>query len=178
MSKIPPGMRRNNRHVDPHFYQDEFLYRRIPLALWENAADPVEVNAIKLPDISVGRSKYGHPEWLRLDKERYFEGWGVIGFQIQDIPAERWHEGVFHFTFTTFHDPADWNYPHAEVRAFENNARIDLEEKLPEDVHLKWRELLLRETKIFLKPHQSAKIRTIPPVSHKPELPIPPEDSN
>jgi hypothetical protein len=182
MSRIPAAMRENNRHPVPHFDQEEFLYRRIPPDCWDDPAAPIDVNAVNLPDISVGRSRFGHPEWLRVDividaagqkHERYFEQWAVIGFKVNDIPSERWADGVFHYTFASFHDPEEHNYPHSEIRCFQNGVHVNALEKLPEEMHLKWRELLLRSKTIFLKPRQPAAIRQTAPVSHKPELPIP-----
>jgi hypothetical protein len=65
MSKIPPAMMMTkDKHVNPAFPSAEYLYRRIPLSLWGDAGAPLDVNAIELPDLSCGRSKYGHPEWL------------------------------------------------------------------------------------------------------------------
>jgi hypothetical protein len=174
MSKIPPAMKQNGRHANPSFPKTEYLYRRVPIDFWPDASEPLDVNAIELPDLSCGRSRYGHPEWLRLDLHRQDLGnWGVIGFQVGDIPVDRWLEGVFQFTFKTFHDPEEWNFPHSEVRAFDDDEHIDLLEKLPEVVHLEWRELLLRKVTTFLKPKQTAKIRDTAPASHVPELPIP-----
>jgi hypothetical protein len=131
MSKIPPAMKQNRRFADAHFVKSEYLYRRVPLDFWADAADDLEVNAIELPDISCGRSKYGHPEWLRFDVREngvyiFRDGWAVIGFQIGDIPSERWLDGVFRFTFKTVHDPDEWNYPHSEVRSFEDEVHIDV----------------------------------------------------
>ncbi|MSU77045.1 MAG: hypothetical protein EXS16_03005 [Gemmataceae bacterium] len=153
MPKIPAAMKMDSRRSAPDaaFPKAEFLFRRVPLGLWDDASQPVEVNAVELPDISCGRSKYGHPEWLRLDRvngnDRYFEGWGVIGFQVSDIPPERWDLGVFQFTFTPFHAPEEWNYPHSEIRVFAGERHIDLLDVLPEDIHLEWRELLLRHSR-------------------------------
>ena len=182
MSKIPPAMRQDGRRPVQHFDPQEYLYRRIPLVLWDDPGAPIELNAVNLPDLSVGRSRFGHPEWLRVDmipdaagqkQFHYFEGWGVIGFRVQAVPAERWVDGAFHYTFEVVHDPARHNYPHSEIRCFADGEHVDALEKLPEEMHLKWRELLLRSRRIFLKPHQPATIRQTAPVSHKPELPIP-----
>jgi hypothetical protein len=183
MSRIPDAMRQNGRHPVPHFDPQEYLYRRIPLQLWADASAPIDVNAISLPDLSMGRSRFGHPEWLRLDMVpddaghnhfRYFEGWAVIGFHVHDIPTDRWVDGVFQYTFAAFHDPAEYNYPHSEVRCFQGEDHVDALEKLPEEMHITWRELLLRRKEVFLKPHQPASIRQTAPVSHRPEFPVPP----
>ena len=178
MSKIPPAMKQNRRFVDAHFVKTEYLYRRVPLDYWADAGDDLDVNAVELPDMSCGRSKYGHPEWLRLDVRDngvyiFRDGWGVIGFQIGDVPPERWDDGILRFTFSIVHEPDEWNYPHSEIRAFDGGVRIDVVEKLPELMHLEWRELLLREARVFLKPNQNAKTRDLAPKSHVPELPIP-----
>jgi hypothetical protein len=176
-------MRQNGRQPVPHFDPQEYLYRRIPLSLWDDASVPIDINAVNLPDLSTGRSRFGHPEWLRLDRAQddagrkrlqYFDGWAVVGFMVQHIPTERWVDGVFHYTFAAFHDPSEYNFPHSEVRCFQDEMHVDGLEKLPEEMHIKWRELLLRSKEIFLKPHQQASIRQTAPVSHKPELPIPP----
>lgn len=183
MSRISAAMRQQGRHPVPHFDPQEYLYRRIPLDLWDDPAASIDVNAVSLPDLSVGRSRFGHPEWVRVDMlidgagqkyEKYFEGWGVIGFQVSDIPHERWMDGVTHYMFTAFHDPEEHNYPHSEVRCFEDGKHIDALTQLPKEMHLRWRELLLRRIKVFLKPHQPATIRQTAPISHKPELPIQP----
>jgi len=173
MSKIPAAMRQGGRHQDPHFYKEEYLYRRIPDVIWDdpNLDFPFDIDAMKLPDISTGRSKYGHPEWLRVGHER-FEHWAVVGFQVQDIPPERWSAGVFRYVYRPVHLPEELNYPHAEVRAFEQTdggeKHIQMEGMLPEEADLEWRELLLRKIRVFLKPHEPATIRQTAPVSHKP----------
>ena len=62
MSKRPRGMKRDARDGEyPHFDAEEFLFRRVPLILWPSADDPVEVDAVELPDMSVGRSLSGIP---------------------------------------------------------------------------------------------------------------------
>jgi hypothetical protein len=141
--------------------------------VWDDASEPLEVNAVELPDLSVGRSKHGHPEWLRIDNGELRDGWGVIGVKVCDVPPERWLDGVFKFTFVTVHVPSDLNYPHSEVQAFQGDKHLNLLELLPELVHLEWREHLLREIEVFLKPHEPAIIRQDAPNSHVPELPIP-----
>jgi hypothetical protein len=169
MSSPPLAMRANGRPEDPHFVADEYLFRRIPTQIWDDPAEDLGIEAIELPDISVGRSKYGHAEWVRFDviNGRHYEDWAVIGVQVGDIPPELWQEGVFHFEFRACHAPGEYDYPHSEIRAFEDNGHINLASMLPEDIHLKWRERLLRKMTTILKPYQRVRVRQQPPVSHK-----------
>jgi hypothetical protein len=169
MSSPPLAMRTDDRPHDPHFHPDEHLFRRVPLWLWDDPAEELGVEAVELPDISVGRSKYGHAEWVRFDvvKGRHYEDWGVVCVRVGDIPPEMWRDGVFHYEFRTCHEPLEKDYPHAEIRAYENDDHIDLASRLPEEVHLKWRERLLRKTRAIIKPYQKVVVRQAAPASHK-----------
>ncbi len=162
-------MRTNGRHPDQHFHSEEYIFRRVPIGMWNHPGDHLEVDAVPLPDVSVGRSKYGHPEWVRFDviNGNFFPDWGVVGIQVADVPSELWREGVFHFTFKVCHAPIEMDFPHSEIRAFENQNHIDVVEKVPEDVHLAWRERLLRKMRTIIKPYQRVVVRQIPPKSHK-----------
>ncbi|MSQ97634.1 MAG: hypothetical protein EXR98_24220 [Gemmataceae bacterium] len=169
MSSPPVAMRANGRREDPNFHNEEYLFRRIPTTLWDDPAEELDVDAVQLPDISVERSKYAHAEWARFDvlNDRYYDVWGIVAVQVQDIPPELWREGVFHFVFRVNHCPDDRNYPHAEIRAYENEVHVDQPGKIPEDVDLAWRERLLRKLQTIIKPHQIVRIRETAPVSHK-----------
>ena len=128
----------------PHFVPDEVLYRRVPLILWASKNHDVELDAIELPDMSVARSRFGHPEWVRFDvvNNYHFEEWGVIGFEVRSIHPRLWVNGTDEFTFAPAHDPLDLDYPHTEVRVYLNGAQVHLAEVIPHHVQLKWRELL------------------------------------
>ena len=91
MADLPPGMVQGNRHPVPHFDKAEYLYRRVPHGLWDDDAIglPIDVDAIEMPDMSVSRSKFAHPEWLRLASG--CDDWGVVGFQVKDGSA--WDPG-------------------------------------------------------------------------------------
>jgi len=162
-------MRTDCRPVDPHFHPEEFLFRRVPTWMWDHQGDELGVDAVQLPDISVGRSKHAHPEWVRFDvvNGTFFEDWGVVGVQVQDIPPEMWRDGVFRFTFRACHAPLERDYPHSEIRAFEDGVHVNASARMPEDIHLIWRERLLRRLRTIIKPHQKVVIRQTPPVSHK-----------
>ena len=62
MAEIPHEMMSNGRVVDDNFQDDERLFRRIKPEHLDG--DEPSIAAIELPDMSVGRSKYGSAEWL------------------------------------------------------------------------------------------------------------------
>ena len=171
MSKPPAAMKANGRPVDPHFHPDECLFRRVPDWLWDDPAEPPGLEAVELPSMSVGRSKYGHAEWMRFDvvNDRHFELWAVLSVRVGDIPPKYWDSGVYKYTFRPCHDPLDKDYPHSEVRVFNNEVLIELLKDLPEDIHLKWRIALLDVISTVIKPGQNVVIRQTAPISHKVE---------
>ncbi len=169
MSKPPLAMRTNGRNSDPYFHPDEFLFRRVPIRIWDDPSDRPGPEAIELPDISVGRSKYAHAEWVRFDvaNNHHFEDWGVLAVQVRDIPPQFWTLGIYQFTFEPYHDPLEKDYAHSEIRAFSNGIPVRLNEELPEDLHLKWRLALLKVMEAVIKPNQLVSVRENPPVSYK-----------
>ena len=177
MSKPPAAMRTNERHPDKHFPPDEFLFRRVPLSQWDEPDARPGPDAVRLPDLSVGRSKYAHPEWLRFDvvKNQHYEEWGVLGVKVEDIPPAFWDLAVYLYTFETHHDPQANDYPHSEVRVFSNASHVQLDDVLHEEIHLKWRLVLLKKMRAIIKPYQLVPTRQNPPASHKLE-PVPSAD--
>jgi hypothetical protein len=166
-------MRSNGRPEDPHFHPDEYLFRRVPTEIWDDPGDYLGVEAVQLPDISVGRSKYGHAEWVRFDtvNGQFYEEWGIVGVQVKDVPPKMWRDGYPRFAFRARHLPDERNYPHSEIRAYDDEKHVDMIDLFPEDVHLEWRERLLRKVQTIIKPHQKVVVRDRPPASHKPEPP-------
>ncbi|MET0112281.1 MAG: hypothetical protein ABWU13_07770, partial [Limnospira maxima] len=113
--------------------------------------------------MSVVRGKYAHPEWARFDRGEYVE-LGVIGFCVDEIPDELRHLGVFSWSFRVVHVPHKKNYPHAEVRAFENDRHVDgINLRLNPDAHLRWRELLFRKIAKIYRPREVVELREEPP---------------
>ncbi len=176
MPDKPPGMLRFDGHrdrgVDQTFPRDEVLYRRVPDSLWDDSEEPpFELDAIRMPDMSVGRSKYAHPEWLRLESEAHAM-WGVVGFEVGAVPAEMYADGV-RFAFRVQHDPLPRNYPHAIVMAFREGsnglAHVVSETDLPADRYLLWREKLRRATQVYLRMGEACRVRQSTPGSHRPE---------
>lgn len=178
MADLPPGMLlhppgQRERHVDPRFVDGEYLYRRVPDIHWdEEGGKPFEVAAIAMPDMSVGRSKYAHPEWLRLAEDD-FALWGIIGVSVGEIPDQEYDNGI-RYKFQPMHKPERRNYPHSEICAFRESPGKELqhvrtEADLPDDMYLAWREVVHRRATVFLYRGQAWKTRLADPVSHIPE---------
>lgn len=172
ISPLPEGMLQRERLPVQRFEPAEFLYRRIPPQLWDRSPHRVDVDAINLPDMSVGRSRFGHPEWLRLAPG--CDAWAVVGFRIALVPTEQRYNGL-PYLVRAIHVPLRRDYPHSEVQLFDRTgAHVDGKAlPMPDEVNLAWREKLLRVLEVFLLPEQPAIIRTESPNSHVPELPIP-----
>ena len=160
MADLPDEMLQKDRQLDPVFRDEEWLYRRVPHELWDD--DSIELDAIELPDMSVNRQKYSKPAWVRLDRDEYSD-WGVIGFQVQDIPPEIQDDGAFLFPFRSVHVPLRRNYSHTEVRAYESPVDHPEEEthigkalmnRVEPEVHLRWRERLRRKCRIILRAYE------------------------
>jgi len=161
MPDLPLSMLTRDREADQKFDPGEYLFRRVPLEHWEKPDDNVELDAIELPDMSVMRSRYAHPEWARFEGDEYkYYNWGVIGFRrIKDIPSPLRHLGVFECVFRAVHVPLKRNYPHSEVRAYENDVHIAMASTLDFDLHLRWRELLARHLRKFIAPGDIVEVR-------------------
>lgn len=157
MVELPPAMLKSGRGRDQEFAHDEYLYRRVPLQLWDDGEDDIEVDAIELPDMSVVRSKYGHPEWARLESDEFLE-WGVVGFTVGDIPAEMLHLGAFTWTFGARHVPLEKNYPHSEVQAYEEGKHVNAKSRLDPNLHLRWREKLLWKIRKIIRPYEDVDV--------------------
>lgn len=144
MSNAPPEMLTHDRQTDPHFADDEILYRRFRLEDMENGEVPPE--AFELPDMSVNREKYGPPEWLLL--EYGFAAWSAAGFRMRDVPRgeSMLHLGVIAYALRPEHVPLKYNYPHSEVRVFRDDVRICKDHQnldlLDPEFHIRWRERL------------------------------------
>lgn len=163
MPDLPSAMMKGDRSEDQVFASDEQLYRRVPFVLWDEDDDDVDLDAIELPDMSVVRGKYAHPEWARFDRGEYHE-LGVIGFRVDAIPDGFLHLGVFTWLFRAVHVPHRRNYPHAEVQAFEDGVHVDGKTRdLDPDAHLRWRELLFRQVKKIYRPREVVDFREDPP---------------
>lgn len=165
MPELPEYMLQKERKLDPDFSPEEFLYRRVPKETWGDddmwSDEDIDSDCIKFPDMSVQRQKYG----LTGDSARWERGeyvdWGVIGFQVADIPESTPFQGAFIYRMRPIHVPQRKNYPHSEVQVFESpwdqpgqETHVDEESMAgitPEAVQV-WVELLRRRCRIVLRP--------------------------
>ena len=160
MPEVPEEMKTKGRPALPFDDLKEMLYRRVPPAIWED--DYIELDAIELPDMSVNRGSLGPPQWARLADTNSLE-WGVIGFQVGDLPPDFNYHGIYQYSTRAEHSPLRSNYPHSEVRAYEVptdpvgpkkhiNAKLLAEvDQVSPDVYQRWREYLRRRCQVILK---------------------------
>jgi hypothetical protein len=75
------------------------------------------------------------------------------------------YRGVFTWTFRPEHDPKRRNYPHTEVRAYENERHISAEEhaQVEPEIYMKWREQLLWTLRRFVAPGEEVDVRQTAP---------------
>ena len=157
MADVPPEMMAHGREPDQHFENDEELYHRFSPEKLDG--DEITIAAVKLPDMSVMREKYGRPRWLLLDEE--YANWGVLAFRVKDIPPSQdlWQEGVIAYRLEPRHAPYHRNYAHAEVWVFRDGAHLCLENNnvdlLDHDFHLRWREHIVFASRIAMYPARS-----------------------
>lgn len=158
MRQRPKHLLRNDqdreRPVDPHFEKSERLYRRFMPDHWDG--ENLDIAAIQLPDISVNRGKYCESSTdVIWSEDRRFDEWGVCSFIVGDVPC------IYHQAYTyssdVVHKPERLNYPHSEVQAFENGLHVtrNLMESVSPEAHLRFREHLLRKTRIDVHPGEA-----------------------
>lgn len=157
MAEIPHEMMTLERQADDNFSDEERLFRRVRPESFDG--DEPSIASVELPDMSVGRGKYGKPEWLLLDEDRH--GWGVIYFLVRDLPPgiEILQAGIMSFSLEPKHIPLARNYPHSEVWVFRDRVHICSNAKnvhlLDPDFHLRWRERIVLASHIAIPPQRS-----------------------
>lgn len=151
-------MKRAGRPLDPDFAPSECLYRRISPTSFQNGE--IDVDAVNLPDVSTMRSKYTpQPEWVLIDPDRGydFRHWGIAQVRVDGIP--KMSRGIV--KFSPCHDPSENNYPHTEIRAYdatgEHLTGMPIARLLSPEVHLDFRERLLRKMTILQQPSEPSR---------------------
>ena len=49
-----------------------------------------------------------------------YERFGIVSFQVKDVPPRIFSGGATEFEFGVTHDPEEDNYSHSEVRTYKN----------------------------------------------------------
>jgi hypothetical protein len=168
MPELPEYMLQKDRQPDPVFSPSELLFRRVPKDTWGERDmwedEDIALDCIEFPDMSVSREKYGPSQAVRWERGRLVD-WGVIGFQVESIPAVIPFQGAVKYKMRPIHKPEKRNYPHTEVQVFESpwdqpgvELHIGAGEMpgIPLDAQQEWREMLRRECRIILRPGDDA----------------------
>lgn len=144
---------RQQVEVDPHFQPTELLFRRFHPHSYDG--HELGLDAIALPDMSVNREKYS----AAADAIRGFPGWGVAEVQVQHVPRELLHLGTQRFEFRVVHAPLTHNRAHSEIRAFVNDAHVNLTNQaqlLDHSLHIRWRFQLMQRMRVRIRPTTAA----------------------
>ena len=112
-------MLRRGRPPNNRFDPAELLFHRFNRDMISPAAHPDGlVLQIRVPDASVNRSEPdGKPEDVLLGRYPKYKNWGILAFQVADVPTPYVHDagGIHH---RVEHDPLEKNYYHSEVGAY------------------------------------------------------------
>jgi hypothetical protein len=124
---------------DPNFDPNENLYRRYKNEHIPNG-QPIAV-IIKFPNCSVNRGRYSNPDdVIQYQSPRYLR-WGVMAFQVENVPAQLPSSTSPTHTFIVEHTPREDNFSHSEIRAFRVGNFESLED-LPKLIKKEFRTLL------------------------------------
>lgn len=131
---------------------NEELYRRFPPDLLQNGR--ISLDAIEMPDMSVNRSSLSIPQDVIAYEE--FDGWGVAGVMVDEVPPELVENGVIRWTFATVPCPCKFKgkmvLSHCEIRGYRDNRHITDVALFPHEVHLRFRTRLRHKLRIRIHP--------------------------
>lgn len=162
-SDRPWRMYSRGRSADTEFSPSELLYFRFT-ARNLNDAGGLGPAAIRFPDQSVNRQKYSKPfdvlvpEPRKLDGVGRLKGWlyqGVAAFPVGCIPADpKDGKGQVACDFRVEHDPLEYNYAHAEIRAFVEGKRLLEKKGVSRSDRKKFRMSIFEQVTVVVKPLQ------------------------
>jgi hypothetical protein len=120
------------------------------------------VAAIRFPDQSVNRQKYGKPLDVLVPLPRKLAGsgrsreWlyhGVAAFPVGCVPAYlEDSRGEVICDFRVEHDPLEYNYAHAEIRAFIKGERLPDKKGVSPSDRKKFRMMVFEQVTVVVKP--------------------------
>ena len=149
-------MRRNGRPVDPDFAPDEGLFLRVhPTNLDHDypTGPRVKLLAIRLPDQSVNREKYGPADWLLLPRGRY-PGHAVVAFPVSDLPSDIQNNIGVPFAVRPEHIPLEENYPHSVLRVLKSGEPLRHDYKISTNLKRRLRDRIACSAVLVIEPGQ------------------------
>ena len=75
----------------------------------------LEPSAIHFPRTSVNRGSLSEPEDVLFDEHGEYNGLGVVGFMVSDVPRRVTQSQGPAYVFFMNHDPDPDNYSHSEI---------------------------------------------------------------
>ncbi len=114
-------MRRRGRPINHDFRPKEAVYVRFDGRILERSAeDPDRFYLhVRMPDTSVNRSDPdGRANDVLLCEWPRFRDFGIIAFEVRQIPTPDETPGREAIHYRIQHDPEELNYYHCEIRAF------------------------------------------------------------
>ena len=112
-------MKRNGREKDPVFAPTEKLFRRYKRDHLVGSHFSGVGLSFKNPP-SVNRAKYSEAADVVFDEADEWENWGVLSFQVQDIP-DAFPPDRPEYDLSPDHAPLENNYSHSQIHC--NTAR-------------------------------------------------------
>jgi hypothetical protein len=151
LARILPELRKRQKKAKHGFPPGEVLDRRCPT---ENYADgKLDYESLDMPDMSVNRTFEGRKKdiaRLLIELAPEDRSWGVCGFKTNDIPGERYQNGIS-YRMKPVYRPLKKNPYHSEIWAFRNG--IDHipkgDPEIPIGWWMKWQVDLCR--KVFIE---------------------------
>jgi len=141
-------MYRNNRLVDPNFQKDERLYYRCQEDFFDEKGNIVG-SSIKFPTCSVNRGKYSKPEDVLLPD---YLNWGIVEFQVGNIPAQLKTPDGKEFDFKVEHDPTEENYSHSEIRTYKDGLIPKTNKQVADSVKKSFRTIVSQYAVVLKQP--------------------------
>jgi len=116
-----------------------------------------DVSAIRFPDQSVNRSKYGKgsdvliPDPDREKSSRWIH-LGVLEFPVKAVPACLTANDHVVCDFRVEHDPVEHNYGHSEIRVYRDGRRVRDKKGIGKAHRKRYRLAIMEEARVHIEP--------------------------
>ena len=150
VDELPKRLIQGNREIDDYFSPEEKLYIRC-LSDHVTKNGRVLDQGFRFPNFSCNREKYGELEDVLFP---VYLDWGVATYQFRQVPSTLLSgDQKRTFDIRVKHDPLEHNYPHCEVRAFEDRVKLD---NVPKAVKKQFRQKMSEMASVFKTPNLSS----------------------